>query len=231
MKLQLLSFNADAKTRKGNGADYLTAILYLAPAKIAGRGEVCSHRSVACTAACLFTAGRGQMNSVQSARVRKTQLFFDNSAEFLRLLREDIVAFQAYCAKRGAKACVRLNGTSDIPWERFKFFSDFPSVQFYDYTKNPVRMMAYCNRLLPANYHLTFSRSESNEAQALQVLRDGGNVAVVFSSASFPAFWNGIEVASGDETDLRFTDPRNCVIGLKAKGKAKQDASGFVVHA
>ena len=135
MKLQLLSFNADAKTRKGNGADYLTAILYLAPAKIAGRGEVCSHRSVACTAACLFTAGRGQMNSVQSARVRKTQLFFDNSAEFLRLLREDIVAFQAYCAKRGAKACVRLNGTSDIPWERFKFFSDFPSVQFYDYTK------------------------------------------------------------------------------------------------
>jgi hypothetical protein len=78
---------------------------------------------------------------------------------------------------------------------------------------------------------LTFSRSESNEAQALQVLRDGGNVAVVFSSASFPASWNGFEVVNGDETDLRFTDPRNRVIGLKAKGKAKQDKSGFVVYA
>jgi len=231
MKLQLLSFNADAKTRKSNGADYLTAILYLAPAKIAGRGEMCSNRSAACTAACLFTAGRGQMNSVQSARIRKTQLFFDDCAKFIRLLREDITAFQAYCAKRGAKACVRLNGTSDINWERFNLIVEFSSVQFYDYTKSPVRMMAFCKEMFPANYHLTFSRSECNEAQALQVLRDGGNVAVVFSSACFPASWNGFEVVSGDETDLRFIDPRPCVIALKAKGKAKQDTSGFVVRA
>ena len=231
MKLQLLSFNADAKTRKSNGADYLTAILYLAPAKIAGRGEVCSHRSAACTAACLFTAGRGQMNSVQSARIRKTQLFFDDCAKFIRLLRADITAFQAYCAKRGAKACVRLNGTSDINWERFNLIVEFSSVQFYDYTKSLLRMTAFCKEMFPANYHLTFSRSESNEAQALHVLREGGNVAVVFSSACFPASWNGFKVVSGDETDLRFIDPRPCVIGLKAKGKAKQDKSGFVVYA
>ena len=82
---------------------------------------------------------------------------------------------------------------------------------------------------LPSNYHLTFSRSEANEAQALDVLKAGGNVACVFSG-SLPETYLGFRVINGDESDLRFLDPSGVIVGLKAKGKAKKDASGFVIH-
>ena len=44
-----------------------------------------------------------------------------------------------------------------------------------------------------------------------------------------PTSWEGMDVISGDDHDLRFTDPHSKIIGLQAKGKAKQDNSGFVV--
>ena len=82
---------------------------------------------------------------------------------------------------------------------------------------------------LPSNYSLTFSRSETNETQCLEVLKRGGNVAVVFRSKALPTHWNGFKVINGDENDLRFLDPKGVVVGLTAKGKAKTDTSGFVV--
>lgn len=230
MKFHLLSVNADAKTSKGTEYGWLTGILYLAPAKQAQRGEVCAHRSPICTLVCLYTAGRGGMSSVQNARIRKTQMFFDNFELFRTLLLADIAALVAYAKAQGKQACVRLNGTSDIAWERLNVLQQFPDVRFYDYTKSPLRAMQFGKGALPSNYHLTFSRSETNEAQAIDVLRMGGNVAVVFNGA-FPSVWNGYPVVSGDENDLRFLDPKGCVIALKAKGKAKKDVSGFVVHA
>lgn len=229
MKLQLLSVGSDAKTVKGEAYGYLTAILYLAPARQAGRGEVCPHRSEGCTLSCLYTAGRGKMGNVKSARIRKTQLFFDRFSAFKEALIADITAFVAYCTKQGKTPCVRLNGTSDISWERLGVFTQFPSVQFYDYTKSPIRALQFAKGVLPTNYHLTFSRSECNEAQAVDVLANGGNVAVVFSSV-LPKLWNGFPVVDGDKSDLRFLDSRNVVVGLKAKGEAKKDKSGFVVH-
>jgi hypothetical protein len=45
-----------------------------------------------------------------------------------------------------------------------------------------------------------------------------------------PKTWNGYKVINGDDTDLRYFDPVNVVIGLKAKGDAKRDVSGFVVR-
>ena len=229
MKLNLLSFDSDAKTSKGNAFGWFTAILYLAPARLAQRGEVCAHRSVNCTLACLYTAGRGKMTNVQQARIRKTQLFFDSFPLFKAQIVADIIRFREYCKKHGAKCCVRLNGTSDITWERLGIFNLFPDVTFYDYTKSPIRALQFAKGAMPANYHLTFSRSESNEAQALDVLRNGGSVAVVFGGA-LPATWNGFEVVNGDESDLRFLDKRGVVVGLKAKGAAKKDTSGFVVR-
>lgn len=229
MKLNLLSVGSDAKTSKGEAFGWLTAILYLAPARQAGRGEVCTHRSIGCTLACLYTAGRGKMSNVQQARIRRTQLFFDDFATFKALLFADIRAFVASCEKQGMRACVRLNGTSDIAWERLGVFAAFPSVQFYDYSKSPIRALQFAKGALPSNYHLTFSRSESNEAQALDVLRAGGNVAVVFAGI-LPATWQGFEVVNGDESDLRFLDRRNVVVGLKVKGDGKKDATGFVVQ-
>ena len=138
--------------------------------------------------------------------------------------------------KLGLIPCVRLNGTSDLPWEslggvkRINLFNRFPSVQFYDYTKNPTRF----DRQLPANYQLTFSRSECNGDTVAKLMERGENVAVVFSSKKgedLPATWQGREVVDGDLHDLRFLDGKNKVVGLRAKGKAKKDQSGFSVAA
>jgi hypothetical protein len=88
-------------------------------------------------------------------------------------------------------------------------------------------MLDYIDRKFPSNYHLTFSRSETNQAGALEILARGGNVSVVFREP--PVSWRGFPVASGDETDLRFLDTPGHVIALTAKGKAKADFSGFVL--
>jgi hypothetical protein len=168
------------------------------------------------------------MSNVKKARIRKTQLFFDSFVTFKALLMADIRAFVAYCETQKMRACVRLNGTSDIAWERLGVFAEFPTVQFYDYSKSPIRALQFAKGAMPSNYQLTFSRSESNEAQAIDVLRNGGNVAVVFAGV-LPLTWQGFEVINGDESDLRFLDKKNVVVGLKAKGDAKKDATGFVV--
>jgi len=123
---------------------------------------------------------------------------------------------------------IRLNGTSDIGWERYTVIQAFETTRFYDYTKSFQRMMAFLDGKLPSNYSLTFSRSETNEAQCLEVLKRGGNVAVVFRK-ELPTHWKGFPVINGDENDLRFLDPKGVVVGLKAKGKAKTDTTGFVV--
>ena len=82
----------------------------------------------------------------------------------------------------------------------------------------------------PSNYHLTFSLSEKNAADAASILQRGGNVAVVFSPW-VPRTWRGFETIDGDEHDSRFLDPRPRVVGLSAKGIASDDLSGFVVNA
>ena len=129
------------------------------------------------------------------------------------------------------KPCVRLNGTSDVPWEKVKdedgktLMEKHWDVQFYDYTKNPNRMKDYLKGKMPSNYHLTFSRSESNQAQADEILKLGGNVAVVYKTPPAPSD----KVVNGDLSDLRFTDPDGVIVALKAKGKAKKDTSGFVI--
>jgi hypothetical protein len=228
MKLNLLSVGADAKTSKGEQFGWRTAILYLAPAQMAGRGEVCPNRSAGCTLACLYSAGRGAFANVKSARIRKTRLFFDSFPVFKAQLIADIATFVMHCEKEGKQACIRLNGTSDISWERLGIMEQFPKVQFYDYTKSPIRALQAAKGALPANYDLTFSRSEVNEAQAIDVLRAGGNVAVVFAS-DLPAIWAGFTVIDGDVSDLRFLDRKGVVVGLKAKGQGKKDESGFVV--
>ena len=163
----------DAKTVKGNGAEYITAIMYLAPWKQAVKGfNACAMAEIAkCIDPCLFKAGRGQMSNVEAARVRKTEWFVKDREDFLTQLAKDIARFRKYCWKRGANPCVRLNGTSDIRWENFpvvfegvqyhSIFAAFPDVQFYDYTKHPNRKVAH----IP-NYDLTWSYSGASEKYA-----------------------------------------------------------------
>jgi len=227
-KFYLLGIGHDAKTKKGEKYNYLTGILYLAPAKISG-WEVCPSRSEGCTSACLFTAGRGVYQNVKDARIRKTNLLFKNRSEFLDMLRHDIALLVKKAKSKGMIPCVRLNGTSDLGWEGIAkdIMNEFSDVQFYDYTKVLNRMIRYCDGKMPHNYHLTFSRSESNWEDCVKVLKKGGNVACVFNT--LPNVYEGHRVIDGDLSDLRFNDDNNVIVGLKAKGKARKDQSGFVI--
>lgn len=230
IKLELLGVGTNAKTIKGDGSEYLTAILYLAPADIVEGINVCPMAVLAgCKAGCLYSAGRGAFNNVQQARKRKTILFRDNRQEFLRQLNQDLTRFQAYCNRKGIKAVVRLNGTSDIRWENYIDMASYSDIQFYDYTKILNR------RGLASNYHLTVSYSEASDkyaSQALQVKKDSDtNIAVVFKDKhNIPDTYKGYNVVDGDKDDLRFLDIPNSVVALYAKGQAKKDVSGFVIN-
>lgn len=235
---QLLTVG-NPKTAKGEGLGYLTAILHLSPVRLAGRGNVCPHASAGCRAACLNTAGRGGIiksgastNAIQEARKRRTRLFFDERGLFKGALLRDVARHVVRAQRHGLKPAVRLNGTSDIAWEKVlpEVFSVFPEVWFYDYTKDERRMMRSLCEGWPSNYHLTFSRSESNAAACVRVLGAGGNVAAVFDQR-IPLAWKGRPVLDGDTYDLRFLEGhQGAWIGLKAKGKARKDTSGFVVR-
>jgi len=77
------------------------------------------------------------------------------------------------------------------------------------------------------NYHLTFSQADGNIEDVIKAKEAGMNIATVFRTV--PESHLGRTVVNGDETDLRFLDPKNVIVGLKAKGKAKKDTSGFVI--
>jgi hypothetical protein len=163
-------------------------------------------------------------NVIQRARIRKTQYFFNNRAEFMADLANDIKKAIRFAERKGLTPVFRLNGTSDLSWEKytvvegFNIFELFPQVQFYDYTKVLGRKVKHLE-----NYHLTFSKADGNDADVAEALLQGMSVVAVYDR--IPA-----GVPSADETDLRFLDPRGIMLGLKAKGRAKKDYSGFVIR-
>ena len=227
MKLNYLSAGTDAKTTKGEKRGYRTYIMYLAPYTVSvahGGRNVCPFASAGCAAACLYSAGRGAFASVQKARIRKTVEYFQHRELFLAKLHEDIRNAEQEAKQMGMRPTFRLNGTSDINWG--KVIAEHPTLRCYDYTASVDRVL---ENDLP-NYHLTLSRKENTPmADIERVLLAGKNVAVVFSKPGI-AEWNGFPVVDGDVDDLRFLDPEGVIVGLKAKGKAKQDTSGFVVQ-
>ena len=236
--MKLLS-TGNPKILKGMKQGYNTYILHLAPANLSGH-ETCPKRTAGCTSACLNTAGRGGMfkkgettNMIQKARIRKTQLFFSNRDEFFHQLINDIELAIKQSARLGLTPVFRLNGTSDLSFEKYSImgtgkniFQLFPQVQFYDYTKILGRKVAHID-----NYHLTFSAADGNDSDVLSAMAQGYNVATVFGmkkTEPMPETYNGRPVFNGDESDLRFLDPKGVIVGLYAKGKAKKDTSGFV---
>ena len=230
MKLNLVSEgNSNPKTKKSNDKSdkYSTFILYLRPVN----QKICPFQVVAkCKNACLNTAGLGGVYpSIQKARQRKTDLFLNDRDEFMRLLFADLVKIEKHCIKKGKTPAIRLNGTSDIQYELIlvngkNVFDTFPGCTFYDYTKIPNRKISNIK-----NYSLTWSYSEANKKYSNYFQAVPNNIAVVFRD-KFPETFKGKKVINGDLTDLRFLDPINVIVGLKAKGKAKKDYSGFVVN-
>ena len=224
---KLLNIDNNAKTIKGQKLKIMTAILYLAPAKSSGF-NTCPMASKGCAASCLNTAGRGQMNSVQLGRINKTKWYFLERESFLIQLKKEIRAHVNRCKIKGFTPAIRLNGTSDISWERHNLFNEFKEVQFYDYSKIYKRAIKWADKKYPKNYHLTYSLNEDNKKEAMQVLKRGGNVSVVFRNKKLPKRFKGFKVINADYSDVRFKDPKNVIAGLYAKGKARYDQSGFV---
>jgi len=229
---QLLSIGNDPKTSKSQAVGWLTGVLYVTPAALDGYGTVCHLATDGCSAACLATAGRGRMSNVAAARLRRRMLWHDERQWFLDTLHKNITQLQRKAARKGLRPLVRLNGTSDILWERVapELFQQHKEIQFYDYTKIPKRGAKHP---LPGNYRLTFSRSESNWGWCVGELQRGGNVAVVFDTPKaglLPSLWEGFPVIDGDASDVRHLDPPGHVVGLRAKGSARHDRSGFVVR-
>ena len=245
MSLKLLS-TGNPKVLKGIKQGYNTYILHLAPASLSGH-NTCPKATEGCKMACLNTAGRGGMfkkgestNTIQMARIRKTQLFFNNREEFMSLLVKDILLAIKQSKRLGLTPVIRLNGTSDISWEKYpvkmgnvfysNIFEAFGYIQFYDYTKILGRKV----KNIP-NYHLTFSMADGNYMDCKQAVVEGYNIAVVFGikkGTKMPEkyFNHNMSVYNGDESDLRFLDPKGVIVGLYAKGKAKKDTSGFVQY-
>jgi len=230
---KLLSVGKDAKTIKGEKIGVLTGILYLAPStEIPGYNQ-CPNASPGCKAACLYTAGMGKFPQVKKARIKKTKLFYEDRIQFFKLLRKDIETLEREATRRNMTPAIRLNGTSDLLWENVGpgIFAQFPSMTFYDYTKSPIRMRKFLRGELPKNYFLTFSRSETNHRTAMKILREGGNVAMVFRlyGRDLPATYRGFRVIDGDQNDVRFQDKTGIIVALVAKGEAKKDQTGFVI--
>jgi hypothetical protein len=235
----MLSMSADAKTIKGQVQGYLTGILYLTSSDGGGFGDVCPFARLAgCAEPCLNTAGRGAFSNVKLARLAKTTMWFNDRPAFFGNMVKSICRLIKRAKRLGLIPVVRLNGTSDLQFEKYSFLFEgvlysnimeyFSEVQFYDYTKIPTRGG------IPSNYDLTFSYSgvESfidvyNKAKLNPVFK---RFAVVFDkAANIPSTFDGIKTLDGDKTDLRFLDGYG-IVALYAKGKAKKDTSGFVVR-
>ena len=246
----LLTVGSDAKTIRGEIYGYRTGIMYLLPAKGSEIINVCKHASPECIRVCLNTAGRGQFNSTQLARLNRTILFTSYKHEFWYMLVKNIEALKRDAVRRGLIPVIRLNGLSDIPWEKVKIkgtqhdgltiFQAYPELIFYDYSKYPYHE----RETLPQNYHLTYSYSEKTTPEIFRDNLDNGrNVAVVFNVCEYdnkgkhfikctcplPNQWRGYDVISGDDSDIRFNDPQGVIVGLHAKGEARFVDSGFVI--
>lgn len=229
---QMLRLDGSVKVIKGNAKGFRTAILYLSPASTSGE-NLCPLAALAmCEEACLNTAGRGAMNSVQMSRLRKALFWNQFREEAIALIKSEIATLYARSIREGWTLLVRLNGTSDIRWENYGIVQAFPHVQFYDYTKLANR------KNVPANYDLTFSYSgvRAYLPHVYKAIGAGMRVAVVFRNRAIVETmlangdtFMGLPVVDGDDTDIRHIDPQGSVVALYAKGKAKADDTGFVV--
>lgn len=226
------------KAIKAQAYGYLNAIHYMAPHRLAGVGNLCGDASPGCIEICLgqHSGAAVYYPTVIHSRIAKARRFMKDRKAYLRDMWQATRVAMRQAEKASLALCARPNGSTDIAWEGIRnennvtIMQAFPTVQFTDYTKSFKRALAHARGELPKNYHLTFSHSEKNEAQCVEILRAGGNVAVVFAGGA-PTRWNGFPTIDGDAHDLRHLDGRGVVVALSPKGhKAKRDTSGFVVR-
>jgi hypothetical protein len=252
--------DSNPKLAKNGKLGVVSAPLHLAPFNLSGF-QVCAKASAGCAAACIHFAGNpAHMAGKDASRKDKTRAYFLHRKAFMALLAFEIAALRRKAERNGIKisnmfrerrCAVRLNATSDLPFERrtidvdgetVSLMDHFADVQFYDYTAIPKRAISWAKRAnnWPPNYHITFSRKEDNDDDVRDVLAAGGNVAAVFRGNPFKNGFTsrqldavealgGQTLFDGDVSDYRPDDPRGVIVALKAKGDARKDESGFVI--
>jgi hypothetical protein len=222
--------STNAKTSKNPETTY---ILYLAPyTQNSKKINICPKASAGCSASCLFSAGRGAFSNVIQSRVNKTEYYLHDKEKFILQLAGELVKINKKASKETNQTLIRLNGTSDLDFvyllKKYANFdiSNYNNLHFYDYTKILGKVKKYIDH---KNYTLTFSRAEDNEAETIQALKIGSNVSAVFSG-DLPKTYKGFTVVDGDKTDSEMLAFKGLILGLKAKGKARKDTSGFVIN-
>ena len=223
--------STNSKTAKNSLETY---ILYLSPERQNSKGvNLCPKASKGCAAACLYTAGRGKFSNVKASRINKSEYYINDKITFINQLSKEIVKIAAKSIKQDKKIAIRLNGTSDQDFiALIKKYNNldllngdqFKNLVFYDYTAILGKIKKYIN----TSYSLTLSRKEDNENEIIEALKLGGNVAAVFRD-DLPTTYKGFTVVNGDTSDLEMLYNKNVILGLKAKGDAKKDKSGFVI--
>lgn len=239
--MSILTFSSP-KLDKGEKFGWLSAVLYLMPADFSGLANLCPMASEGCKASCLVTAGRASMarefdarglpvNSIMAARQRRTAEYLADREGFVERFYPEVLSLVKRAKRHGKRAALRLNGTSDIAWWRNRAVVELlqPLVEsgqltMYDYTKVAANL-----KRAPAWYDLTLSRSERNAEAVSEALANNHKVAVVFAG-KLPATYLGHPVIDGDQHDLTFLHSGPCILGLKAKGRAKKDQTGFTVR-
>jgi len=221
---------SNAKTSKNEQDTY---ILYLAPYNQNSKKiNICPKASEGCAAACLFSAGRGAFSNVIKARQNKTEYYLQDKKGFINQLASELIKIDKKASKNKNQTLIRLNGTSDLDFifllKKYANFdiSNYNNLHFYDYTKILGKVKKYSN---DKNYTLTFSRAEDNEQDIFKAVKYGANVSAVFNG-KLPQTYKGIPVIDGDKTDNEMLKYKGFILGLKAKGKARTDKSGFVIN-
>ena len=222
--------STNSKTAKNDNDTY---ILYLAPYNQNSKGiNICPKASKGCAAACLFSAGRGAFSNVIKARQNKTEYYLNDKKAFINQLASELIKIDKKASKNTNQTLIRLNGTSDLDFifllKKYANFdiSNYKNLHFYDYTKILGKVKKYSNN---KNYTLTFSRAEDNEEDIFKAVQYGANVSAVFKG-ELPQTYKGIPVIDGDKTDNEMLKYKGFILGLKAKGKARTDKSGFVIN-
>ena len=226
------------KASKSVKYGWLNGIHYMSPYDIAGVGNLCPDATPGCMALCLgYFSGQAAMvadylddeskNATRLSRDAKAQQFMENRKAYIAAFTKQMLAFVAEAKSLGLKPCVRFDGSTDTGYG-LRLAREHSTIQFTDYTKNKRRAMDNATGKHPANYSVTFSHSEKNFADCLDILKAGGNVAVCMED--FPSTWHGFDVIDGDAHDLRHLDRRGVWVRLAPKGAARKDTSGFVVR-
>lgn len=246
--------SANSKLKKAAGR-YRAIGLAMAPWKFAGGGNLCAMASAGCVEACNgLWAGMNVTTSTRFALIGRARLYLEFRALFLRKLSTELARFESLCIRTGRIPAVRLNVSTDIPWEKVapQIFAERSKTRFYDYSAYSPESRG----VLPPNYQLCHSWKEHSTFSYVEsVISAGRNIVVPFDSAYAPArhlfgalpesvvFVDRltgreltVRTVNGDRHDIRLrdTDGAGVVVALHGKsGRGRVSAaveSGFMRH-